>query len=496
MIRTSAVIRAQPDRVYAALADVESWPAVLARVARVDLLYRDSRHQEVRLHVRQPHGIEPVREVRFLYPERRIEFFRPEPPPGVSELRGVWSIEPLAAGGTLVRAAVSFCGERLEGLERQLIGVCRQDLDRLQRLLESGETAQPTAEGQPVSSVSDEPASAALMRLICGQFCTQLVAAAAHLGLADQLVRGPLGAAEVARASGTQPDATYRLMRALSAVGVLHEHVDQKFSLSPVGECLRSDLPGSLAPMAKFLGEGWHSAVWSELMSALRSGESPFRKVHGSSVFQWFAAHPKEAATFNDAMTSFGALTAQAVVAAYDFSYARKIVDVGGGHGRLLAEILSSNPRASGVLFDLTHVTAGAPLKLADQGLAQRCEIAGGDFFEAVPEGADTYILQQIVHDWPDEPAVSILKNVVRAMNADGRVLIVEQVVPAPGVPHFTKLLDVEMLLQTEGGRERTEREYGALLEQAGLKLERVIAAPPSDATILEAVRFPSRTTS
>ena len=332
------------------------------------------------------------------------------------------------------------------------------------------------------------PPPAVMMNLIAGKFVTHLVAAAAHMGIADRLKDETKSADEIAKGAGTDADATYRVMRALAMVGVLVEHEGKRFSLTPVGACLRTDVPGSLSGMAKFMGEGFHSAAWAETMHSVRTGKSGFVKAHGASLFEWATKHREQAEVFNRAMTSFSEATAPLVVKTWDFSKAKRIADVGGGHGYLLSTILRANANAQGVLYELPQVAEGAKSAIASAGLASRCEVVAGDFFEGAPHGCDVYVLKHIIHDWSDEASVKILSNVAKAMAPGGTVLLVEQVLTPPGVPHFAKLLDIEMLVMTDGGRERTEAEYAALFARAGLKLVRVVPMP-SPVAVIEAVR-------
>jgi hypothetical protein len=337
-----------------------------------------------------------------------------------------------------------------------------------------------------MSTPHELPPPAQLIQLVFGKCVTQAVSVAAHLQLADLLKDGPRTAAALAPLCGAHADALHRLMRALATVGVFVEHADLTFSLTPVGECLRTDAATSLASMAKFFGEGWHSAAWADLLTSVKTGESAFARVHGVPAFEWTATHPKESEVFNEAMTSISTMSAFAVAATYDLSAAKTIVDVGGGHGFFLAALLQANPGARGILFDMPKVVAGAKDGIAASGLASRCEIVGGDFFASVPKGGDVYTLKHIIHDWDDDACVKILSHCKAGLAPGGRVVLVEAVLPPPGVPSFGKILDLEMLVIADGGRERTEPEYAALLERAGLKLARVVPTP-SPMSIIEA---------
>lgn len=333
------------------------------------------------------------------------------------------------------------------------------------------------------------PPAATLMQLITGNWVAHAVAVAADLRVADALAEGPAAAGDIARAKGVNAGALYRVMRALAMSGVFVEHQDQRFSLTDVGECLRSGGPRSLRELAVALHRPWHHAAWGELARSVATGGSAFREAHGgAALFAWLGAHPDEARTFGGAMTDYSAQASITVAGEYDFSRFARIADVGGGHGVLLATILAAHAGPRGVLFDLPHVAERARQTLAEAGVASRCEIAGGDFFEGVPRGCDAYLLKSVLHDWDDERCVTILRNCRDAMSPDGRVLVVEMVVPGPGEASFAKVLDLELLVLTDGGKERTERELSELFDRAGLRLERVTrTASPS--CVIEASR-------
>jgi len=329
------------------------------------------------------------------------------------------------------------------------------------------------------------PPPAQLMHLVTGRYVTQAIGAVAELGIADQLKGGPRTAEEIAKAVRADGKAIYRLLRGLAMLGVFAEHEGQRFSLTPVGDLLRTDVPGSLAAMAMFQASVWHGRAWFELKHSLLTGEPAFDKAHGKPAFDWFADHEAEAQTFHRAMVNFSSVLGQAVVAAYDFSHFKVIADIGGGHGALLAFILGKSPGSTGVLFDRPEVVKGASAVLTQHGVAARATAVGGNFFESVPK-ADAYVIKHIIHDWSDQASATILRNCAAAMNPGGRVLVVEMVVPPIDTPSFAKLLDLEMLVMTPGGRERTESEFGTLFAEAGLKLERIVPTQ-SPVAVLEA---------
>jgi hypothetical protein len=297
-------------------------------------------------------------------------------------------------------------------------------------------------------------AQAALQQMTNGYWVTQIIYVAARFGIADLLKDGPRTISELARSTRTHAPTLYRVMRALSGLGVFRENDDGTFE-------------------AIMNGEEWYRA-WGGLLESLRTGETAFDHVFGMPFFEYLSANAGSAAIFNEAMASSTELAARAVAEVYDLSGVGTIVDVGGGTGAFLAGILMANPQARGVLFDRPDVVADANGILTGAGVASRCAVIAGDFLEAVPSGGGAYILSWIIHDWDDDRAVTILKNCRRAMADDARLLILEQVVPRGNEPSLSKLYDLHMLVLYRG-RERREDEYRALLAAANLHLARVI---------------------
>jgi ubiquinone/menaquinone biosynthesis C-methylase UbiE len=320
----------------------------------------------------------------------------------------------------------------------------------------------------------DVSPSVGMLQMISGFWISRAIYIAAKLGIADHLCDGPKAVDTLAAATGTHAASLYRVLRALASVGVFSEGQKRRFALTPLAETLRTDAPGSLRAFATVeLGEE-HYPAWGELLHSVKTGEIAFDRAFGMPVWKFFEQNPDNAKTFNDAMTGFTLAVNDAVLSSYDFSSISKIVDVGGGHGSLIASILKANPQMKGVLFDAPPVIEGARHRIADEGIAERCEAVAGDFFDAVPSGGDAYIVKWIIHDWDDERSVTILKNCHRAMAENGRLLLVEAVVPDGSEPHFSKYMDLNMLIMT-GGRERTEDEYRTLLEASGFKLTRIV---------------------
>lgn len=325
-----------------------------------------------------------------------------------------------------------------------------------------------------------------MVDLIFGYRATQLVALAARLEIAERLADGPRSAEELARATGTHSEALYRALRALASLDVFEELDGRRFALTPLGERLQAAHPASVRPQALFAGSEAYRA-WAELPYSVATGETAFDHLYGMSHFAWLAEHPAENAIFNQIMTSGSAQNADAVVAAYDFSAGGTVVDVAGGQGMLLATILRANTALRGVLFDQPHVVASAEQTLRGAGVAERCEIVSGDFFERVPPGGDFYTLRQIIHDWDDERAIAILRNCAQALGPRSKVLVIELVMPdGPGAGRAA-FLDMQMLMMT-GGHERTATEFERLFSAAGLRLTRIIPTQ-AGASIVEGER-------
>lgn len=313
-----------------------------------------------------------------------------------------------------------------------------------------------------------------MLQIISGFWISRAVYVIAKLGIADLLNSGPKTAAELAQSTETHPPSLYRLLRALTSVGVLASAPEGRFALTPVSETLVTDAPGSLRWFAvSELGQE-HFPAWGNLLHSVKTGEIAFDNHFGVDVWNYFRQNPEDAAIFNDSMTGVTAAANESIMSLYDFSNFNKVVDVGGGHGGLITSILKSNPQATGVLFDAPQVISGAGAKIEAAGLADRCETIGGDFFQAVPTGGDAYIMKWIIHDWDDEKAIRILKNIRSQIPSHGKLILVDCVVPEGDEPHFSKFIDLNMLVMT-GGKERTEREFQQLLEAAGFRLLRVI---------------------
>jgi hypothetical protein len=331
------------------------------------------------------------------------------------------------------------------------------------------------------------PPPLVLMQMATGYIVSQALYVAAKLQIADHLKDGPRTSEELAQAVGADARFLYRVLRALASVGVFAETEEGSFTLTPTAELLRTDVQGSMHAMVVWMNEPFHWRVFEEMLGSVKTGQLAFKQVFGMEPFPYFVQNPEVARIFDNAMTSFSLISAPAVTAAYDFSSIKKIVDVAGGHGLLISSILKANPHLQGVLFDMPTVIEGAGRLIEEAGVADRCGKVAGDFFEAVPAGGDAYIMKHIIHDWDDERALTILKNCHRAMTENGKLLLVEVVLPPGNEPSFGKIMDIEMML-LPGGTERTEAEYRALFAAAGFRLTRVVPTQ-SPASVIEGVR-------
>lgn len=311
-----------------------------------------------------------------------------------------------------------------------------------------------------------------LLEYMIGGWTTQAIHVAADLGIADLLTDGPQTANELAERADSDGESLYRVLRALATIGVFAEDESRKFSLTPLAESLKSDTRESLRAFGIMMGAEFYQSL-GNLLHSVRTGEQGFEKAFGLPFFKYMTDHPDRHSIYDTAMMVHGIAETEPMLDAYDFSPFHTVVDVGGGNGRMLAAILDRYPTVQGILFDLPAVVDRSRTIIAGLGLSKRCQAVGGDFFAAVP-AADAYVLRHIIHDWDDNDAVSILRNCRKAMNPNGRILLVETVIPPLNEPCFGKWLDLMMLII--GGRERTHQQYQQLFSQAGLKLERVVS--------------------
>jgi hypothetical protein len=309
--------------------------------------------------------------------------------------------------------------------------------------------------------------------MIVGSWVSRAIYVAAKLRVADRLKDGPLPAEELAAAAGVAPGPLYRVLRALAAYGVFAQQADGRFRLSPLAEPLRDGGADSMRALAVMIGEE-QDRCWDDLLETVRTGETAFQRLYGRPLFAYLGEHPEQARTFDAAMTAFSGRAMRAALDAYDLSGVGTLADVGGGLGTNLTAALGRYPALRGLLFDRPHVAARARPVLEAAGVWGRCAVEGGDFFEAVPRGADAYLLGHILHDWDDAKAGRILDNLRRAMPDGAKLLLVEYVLPEGDGASFGKLLDLHMLVAL-GGQERTEAEYRRLFAAHGFRLTRVV---------------------
>ena len=322
------------------------------------------------------------------------------------------------------------------------------------------------------------PAEAQAVQLLYQLGTGHMVAAAIQvvlrLDIPDRLAAGPRPAAALAQETGVQADSLYRVLRTLASVGLFEEQDDHRFALTTAGALMRKG-PGSFRDMGLWITSPFHFRVYAEMMHSVETGRPAVEKATGMPVFEYFAGQPELAAIFNNAMTAFSANVAPAVLDVYDFAGIGTLVDVAGGHGQVLTTILQCYPQMQGVLFDLPHVVAGAQSIIEAAGVGGRCRTMSGDFFTGVPAGA-AYIMKHIIHDWDDEKAAIILRNIRAAMNdtRTGRVILIESVLSGGNEPDLGKVIDLEMMMMP-GGRERTADEFRALFASAGFTLTRIV---------------------
>jgi hypothetical protein len=312
-----------------------------------------------------------------------------------------------------------------------------------------------------------------MQSLINGYRVTQLLYVAVKLGIADLLADGPQTMEELAATTDAQADALYRALRALASFGVFREVAPRRFALTPLAELLRTDHPYSLCAAILVQGEEAYRA-WGELLYSLRTGAPAFDQAYGMPHFDYLAHHAEASAVFNRTMSENTARSVTALVSAYAFPTSGVVVDVGGGHGAFLAAVLQAHPGLRGVLFDQPHVVEGSAPTLEAAGVEERCVQVGGDFFTPPLPAGDLYLLRQVIHDWDDARSSAILRHCAQAMAQDGKILVIEALIPSGNDPSPVKLLDMQMLVMT-GGRQRTEEEYRQLYATAGLRLLRIL---------------------
>jgi hypothetical protein len=331
----------------------------------------------------------------------------------------------------------------------------------------------------------ENPSPPVLFQMATAYWLSQAIYVAAKLGIADLLKDGPLSCLALADSTGSDTSSLFRLMRALSSVGIFAQYGTDHFALSPLAESLQTGVHGSLRAMVITVGE-IHYQAFGNLLYSVQTGSPAFNNVFGESLFDYLQQNVDAGGSFHQGMTNVSSMLAYAVLLAYDFAGISSIVDVGGGHGKFMEKILQFNPDITGTVFDTASTIERAKQQLGNTNCNRRCLYVAGDFFTSVPQGADAYLLCGVIHDWDDRRAVTILRNCRKVMTKNSRLLLVEMVVPDAVSASFSKLLDLNMLVMN-GGRERTKAEFSALLAAADYRQTRIVStmAPQS---IIEAI--------
>lgn len=336
----------------------------------------------------------------------------------------------------------------------------------------------------------DLPPPVAMLQMLGGFRVARSIYVAAELGIADLLADGPKTIDELAQAANAHAPSLYRVLRALASLGIFSGDETGRFSLTPAAEFLRTDVTDSLRASVILFGQEWHWDLWGNLLYSVKTGQPAFDHLQGKGFLDFYNQDPEFAKASSESKTSMVARASASILANYDFSSIAKVVDIGvaGAYGSTLISLLKANPALKGVLFDFPPVIQGAKVLVEAEGLTDRCELIAGNCLDSLPSGGDAYILMFVVHNWDDERAIKILKNCHQAMAENGKVLLVEMIMPKGNDPFVGKLVDIESLLLTPGGYERTEEQYQSLLSAAGLKIENIIATQTAN-SIIEAVR-------
>ena len=354
-------------------------------------------------------------------------------------------------------------------------------------MMERAGGARLMVQSEPKQSLNPD-AAGAMMGLLNGAWAARLVHAAAELGIADYLADGERDADSLALATKAHAPSLARLLRALSAIGVLHESAERRYTLTSLGATLRTGVPGSMRAWALLVFSDDQGGAWEALPHAVRTGEHAFRHIFGTDIWTRLASRPEAARLFDEAMQSLTQGVNGPLVSNYPFEKFNWIVDVGGGNGALLLPVLERHPTMRVTVFDLPHVADAARSRFAAAGLSERCEAVGGDAFVAVPPGADAYVLKGVIHDWEDKEAIVILRTCRAAMSDGSKLLLIERILPEQidpddGLTRAKFIHDINMMINP-GGRERTEAEFHVLLAEAGLRLVRVIPMPSPQAVM------------
>jgi hypothetical protein len=343
---------------------------------------------------------------------------------------------------------------------------------------------------QSQGNEKEMPPQIMILQMMNAYRLSQSISVAAQLGIADLLKDQPKSVNELAAQTATHPQALYRLLRALASFDIFRELDAQQFELTPRAALLQSDVSGSLHGYASVMGTQWHWQMWQEILHSVKTGESGFEKVYGMGFEEYYQQNPQVAKDFDAAMTGALTLSDRAILGSYDFSGFQRIVDIatgGQGDGELIASILLQNQNAKGVHFDTASRISKAKAVVASKLLGDRCELIAGDFWKSVPAEADAYIVKNLIHDYDDIKAQKILSNIHQAIASNGKLLVVEMIVPEGNEPSLAKILDVEAMIMTPGAKERNAQEYRQLFTESGFEVTRIIPTK-SPMSIIEAI--------
>ena len=325
-------------------------------------------------------------------------------------------------------------------------------------------------------SQKQSPSPEPLFKMIIGGFVQQAISVVSKLGIPDLLKEDPKTIEELASRTNSHTPTLYRLMCALSSIGLFQEVDKAWFEITPLGTYLQKDVEGSVRGMAIMVGEKWHRNAWDNLLYSVQTGETAFHKVHSKNIFDYMSEHPEAGEVFNNAMSDLSKLI-EPVLDYYDFTNFNRVIDVGGGHGSLMEGILNRSPNIKGTVYDLPFVIEGTKKYIQNIGLENRCECLPGNFFDSVPSDGDAYVLKSIIHDWHDDEAISILQNCRKGILENGKLILIEAVIEPGNHPHLMKFFDLDMIILAKG-KERTQIEFKELLEKSGFKLTKIIPTP------------------
>ncbi|PGH48351.1 hypothetical protein CRI70_23550 [Streptomyces sp. Ru87] len=481
----AVVIRAPLQLVWDMTNDIESWTWLYTEYAAAEILHREGDTVRFRLsmHPDADGTVWSWVSERTADPETRTVRARRVEPGPFEHMDIRWEYTEVETG-TRMRWRQDFAMKPTAPLDdaamaQRINTNSAIQMARIQALVEQAAAdagqdrpaAPPDDATQPPDHAS-QPPQEQVFTLLAGKWTAQAVSALARLGIADLLADGPRTPEELAAATGTHAQSLHRVLRAAALVHVFTERPDGTFALTPQAETLRAGVPGSMRAFAALIGDDATWRPYGDILETIRTGEPAFDRVHGATVYEYFARHPETGAVFDEAMTALSEESAGAYLGSYDFGRFARVADIGGGRGQMLAEILRLNPGARGLLLERPDVVEQAQPLLRKHGVADRVEVVAGDFFTEVPPGADAYVLKTVLHNWNDADALRILRNVRAAVgdDRDARLLVLEDVIQPLNAWDVGKLIDIDMLVNV-GGRGRTREDWERLFTAAGFTL-------------------------